>query len=193
MPSIHHNLILGYHGCEKSLAKDLVLGRCPMEPSVNKYDWLGSGIYFWEGDVRRAYEFAKDTKKCTEPFVLGAILNLGYCFDLTSRQDLDLLKSGWENVVVPSIGEGRTIVNTPSRRGENGELMLRYLDCHVINALHQFNKKHGMRPFDSVRGAFWEGNEIYPTAGFREKSHIQLCVCNSDCILGLFLPSGYIL
>lgn len=189
MPSFHHNLILGYHGCEKALAKSLILGEQPMEPSNNKYDWLGSGCYFWEGDSKRAYEFARDTKKCDDPFVVGAILNLGYCFDLTSREDLDLLKFGWENVVVPSIGEG--VVNKPARKGENGELMLRYLDCYVINALHEFNKSNGIRQFDSVRGAFWEGNEVYPTAGFREKSHIQLCICNPDCILGLFLPKGY--
>lgn len=190
MPSFHHNLILGYHGCEKSIARDLILGKSHMEPSLNKYDWLGSGIYFWENDPQRAFEFAKDTKKCDEPFVVGAILNLGYSFDLTCRQDLDLLKFGWENVVLPSIGDS-TIVNKPSRRGESGELMLRFLDCHVINALHQFNKSQGMRPFDSVRGAFWEGNEVYPTAGFREKSHIQICICNPECILGLFLPKGY--
>lgn len=189
MPSFHHNLILGYHGCERDLARSLILGERPMEPSINKYDWLGSGIYFWEGDARRAYEFAKDTKNCKDPFVVGAILHLGYCFDLTSREDLELLKFGWENVVVPSIGEG--IINKPARRGENGELMLRYLDCYVINALHEFNKSSGTRQFDSVRGAFWEGEEVYPTAGFREKSHIQLCICNQDCILGLFLPKGY--
>lgn len=190
MPSLHHNIVLGYHGCEKSLARNLILGIKQMEPSINKYDWLGSGIYFWENDPQRAFEFAKDTKKCDEPFVVGAILNLGYSFDLTCRQDLDLLKFGWENVVLPSIGDS-TIVNKPSRRGESGELMLRFLDCHVINALHQFNKSQGMRPFDSVRGAFWEGNEVYPTAGFREKSHIQICICNPECILGLFLPKGY--
>ena len=92
-------------------------------------------------------------------------------------------------MVVPSIGEG--IINKPAHRGENGELMLRYLDCYVINALHKFNKSQGIRQFDSVRGAFWEGEEVYPTAGFRQKSHIQLCICNQECILGLFLPKGY--
>lgn len=191
MPSKKHNIVLGYHGCEKSLAKELILRHCAIEPSVNKYDWLGSGIYFWEGDAQRAFEFARDTKRCSEPFVVGAILDLGYCFDLTTRQDLDLLKSGWDNVVSPSLGEVGNIVNSPSKGGENGELMLRYLDCYVINALHQFNEGCGIQPFDSVRGAFWEGCEIYPTAGFREKSHIQLCICNKNCILGLFLPPGY--
>lgn len=189
MPSIHHSLYLGYHGCEKSLAENLILGRQPMSPSVNSYDWLGSGIYFWEGDSRRALEFATDTKKCKEPFVIGAVLDLGYCFDLTHREDIDLLSTAWVNLVESNI----SLVNKASKRGENGELMLRYLDCYVINALHEFNKSNGIRPFDSVRAAFWEGQEIYPTAGFREKSHIQLCICNPNCVLGLFLPQGFTL
>lgn len=191
MPTQHHTVYLGFHGCEKSLARELILGRKPMEFSVNKYDWLGTGIYFWEGDPQRSFEFARDTKKCAEPFVIGAVLSLGNCFDLTQRKDIDLLGFAWKNLVLSNIDEGQTLVNKASRRGETGELMLRYLDCYVINALHEFNEKNGISPIDSVRAAFWEGEEIYPTAGFREKSHIQICVCNTDCILGLFLPKGY--
>jgi len=191
MPTNHHSLYLGYHGCEKSLAIDLVLGKVPMASSVNSYDWLGSGMYFWEGDAQRAFEFARNTKKCKDPFVIGAVLNLGYCFDLTQRTDIDLLRSVWVNVIQPNIAEDNPIINKASRRGENGELMLRYLDCYVINTLHDFYKSNDIRPFDSVRAAFWEGEEVYPTAGFREKSHIQLCICNPDCILGLFIPKGF--
>ena len=33
-----------------------------------------------------------------------------------------------------------------------------------------------------------EGEEIYPTAGFFNKNHIQICIRNTDCILGYFLP-----
>ncbi|SEK41780.1 hypothetical protein SAMN05421740_101809 [Parapedobacter koreensis] len=46
----------------------------------------------------------------------------------------------------------------------------------------------GNKEFDSVRGVFWEGNPLYPTAGFREKDHIQICIRNIDCIKGYFLP-----
>lgn len=71
------------------------------------------------------------------------------------------------------------------------DLLLRYLDCSVIEALHDFNKAKGYEEYDSVRAGFWEGKEIYQTAGFRERNHIQLCVRNPQCILGLFLPDGY--
>lgn len=32
---------------------------------------------------------------------------------------------------------------------------------------------------------FWDNN---PDAGFNEKSHIQLCIINPNCIKGFFLP-----
>ena len=38
--------------------------------------------------------------------------------------------------------------------------------------------------------AFWEGHSLYPNAGFAEKNHIQICVCNPNCIKGYFLPRG---
>lgn len=66
--------------------------------------------------------------------------------------------------------------------------MLRNLDCAVIETLHKVREDEGLRAFDSVRGVFWEGNELYPQAGFREKNHIQLCIKNPNCIKGFFLP-----
>lgn len=72
--------------------------------------------------------------------------------------------------------------------GINGDLLLRYLDCAVIKALHDFNKTMNFQEYDSVKAAFWEGEELYPSAGFREKNHIQICIRNPKCILGYFLP-----
>lgn len=187
-------LKLGFHGCEKSLARDIILGRVDMAPSSNTYDWLGTGIYFWENDPLRALEFAKETKQCKEPFVIGAVLDMGHCFDLTCRENLLILQDTWHNIVEPTIKGGTTLKpNKAGKKGENGELMLRFLDCYVINALHEFNRNNGFEAYDSVRGAFWEGEEIYATAGFREKNHIQICMCNPKRILGLFLPEGYTL
>lgn len=188
----HRNLYLGFHGCEKDLAQDIILKRKPMKPSENSYDWLGSGIYFWENDPFRAYEFARDVKGCAEPFVIGAILDLGYCLDLTCRANVNLLTSIWKNIVEPSYREGRLRANKPGRnKGENGELMLRFLDRFVIETLHKYNREKGYEEYDSVRAGFWEGDSIYPTAGFMEKSHIQICIRNYDCISGVFVPDGF--
>lgn len=187
----HHGLILGFHGCEKEVALKAVLNMEPLHPSANNYDWLGSGIYFWENDPIRAFEFAKEVKKCEEPFVVGAIINLGYCLDLSTRVGLERVELIWENIVKPTFEKGELKSNKPGRRGENGELMLRFLDCHVIEALHKYNKDRNYQEFDSVRSPFWEGTEIYPTAGFFLKNHIQLCIRNEECILGYFLPNNF--
>lgn len=69
----------------------------------------------------------------------------------------------------------------------NTDLLLRYLDCAVIQDLHAERAKNKERPFDSVRGVFFEGNPIYETSGFREQSHIQICVRNPNCIKGFLL------
>lgn len=186
-----NSLILGFHGCEKEVARMAVLNQEPLLPSANDYDWLGSGIYFWENDPIRALEFAKEVKKCEEPFVVGAIINLGYCLDLSTRIGLERVEMIWENIVKPTYEKGELRSNKPGRKGENGELMLRFLDCHVIEALHKFNKDRHYQEFDSVRSPFWEGSEIYPTAGFFKKNHIQLCIRNEECIMGYFLPQDY--
>ena len=153
--------------------------------SHNTYDWLGDGVYFWENDYDRALEFAKETKK-KDPFVVGAIIYLGYCLDLTQRRNAQIIKESYNSLIDESVRKGTK--NKKGERGETGDLPLRYLDCAVIRAIHKFNKEHGYKEYDSVKAAFWEGQELYETAGFREKNHIQICMRNPKCILGYFLP-----
>lgn len=184
--SEYNGLTIGFHGCDVDVARKVILNQDGLTPSDNPYDWLGSGIYFWENDSTRALEFAKD--KYNHPCVVGAVINMGYCLDLSTRIGLNKIKFAWDNMVKPIYETGILKENRPGRKGENGELMLRFLDCYVIEALHRYNRDKGYEAFDSVRAPFWEGEEIYPTAGFFNKNHIQLCIRNTDCILGYFLP-----
>ena len=71
---------------------------------------------------------------------------------------------------------------------EGGEDRLRrYLDCEVLNYLHAARRTNNdLPPFDTVRGVFVEGKEIYPGAGFRRKTHVQICVRNQAVIKGVF-------
>lgn len=64
----------------------------------------------------------------------------------------------------------------------------RDLGCAVIQTVHQLNAEQDFRSFDSVRGVFPEGEQLYPRAGVREKNHIQICVRNLNCIKGFFEP-----
>lgn len=70
---------------------------------------------------------------------------------------------------------------------EDDIFLNRKLDCAIINLII----KDALRqcfPFDSVRGVFWEGEEAYPSAGFKQGNHIQVSIITTDCIKGFFLP-----
>ena len=46
----------------------------------------------------------------------------------------------------------------------------------------------GETAFDSVRALFPEGRELYPEAGFQEKTHVQLAVRKESSIIAYFRP-----
>lgn len=70
----------------------------------------------------------------------------------------------------------------------SSDILIRELDCAVIENVHKTRKEENLQAFDSVHGVFVEGNELYPGAGFNEKNHIQICIRNPNCIKGLFVP-----
>lgn len=187
-------LVLGFHGCDATLAKQVVLGKTMLNNSDHDYDWLGPGIYFWENNVDRAEQWAKDNSKLNKssiktPGVLGAYLDLGNCLDLTDSGSLQLLKISYKALKESSSLTGLEMpVNKDPLTVHTSDRILRKLDCAVIKMLHELTYKAELPAFDSVRGVFWEGGELYPGAGFREKNHIQIAIVNPNCIKGFFLP-----
>ena len=76
--------IIAYHGCDVVIAERILSGE-PFRKSQNDYDWLGEGIYFWEYGADRAMTFAEIKKRRGEietPAIVGALIQLGNCFDL---------------------------------------------------------------------------------------------------------------
>lgn len=190
------SFVLAYHGCDKSVAENIVARREEMKRSEERYDWLGSGIYFWESDPLRAWEWADDRKarnKIEDAAVIGAAIDLGNCLDLMARPNLELVKraySAYKSAIETS--EQELLTNRDPQSHASGDRLLRELDCAVINTLHalienQEDKEFEIEPFDSVRGLFQEDAELYPGAGFRAKTHIQIAVRNLSCIKGVFL------
>jgi len=198
MYSIRSGLILGFHGCDKSVAEKIVTRQQDLLTSNNDYDWLGHGMYFWENSPSRAFEYAhhlskhplKSKPSITEPAVLGAVIDLGFCLDLLDYENIKLLKIGYEILIDTYNKSG---LNLPDNKPikETKDLIIRKLDCAVIETLHKISADKEMKPFDSVRGVFWEGEDIYPNAGFKEKNHIQLCIINPNCIKGYFIPRRF--
>lgn len=182
------SFVLGFHGCEKSVGEAILRGEGHLQPSVQKWDWLGHGIYFWEGNPSRAMAWAAQRKKdgkIKTPFVLGAIIDLRRCLDLFDHDGVAQVKAAHRLYMDLSKTAGTEIAKnvgaTPDRAG-------RGLDCAVMNTLHGYRDSRDEQPYDSIRGPFLEGAPIYPEAGFLSENHIQLCVRSLTCIKGYFRP-----
>jgi len=188
-------LLIGFHGCDKTTRDKIINNRTMLNSSKNDYDWLGNGMYFWENNAQRALEFAQDLHSnprkskapIKSPAVLGAVIDLGLCLDLLESEFIDLTRLSYDNLKAAYLQLNLTLPeNNPI--GPSKYLLIRKLDCAVIENLHNYRSKEKLRPFDSSRGVFIEGDPLYPSAGFYEKSHIQLCIRNPNCIKGFFIP-----
>ena len=164
-------VVLGYHGAKvgtpADYAKSLLLGEVGVEqwqPSENEYDWLGHGIYFWEHSPERASRWAG-----ADGIVIGAVIQLGNCLDLTDLRYTILLSDFYKTLELSYQQSGSTL---PANGGR--ELKLRNLDCLVINKLMAT-----MPEFQTVRGAFEEGEAAFPGAELKRQTHIQIAV--RDC------------
>jgi hypothetical protein len=133
MYSTKTGLVLGFHGCDKSIINDILLGKKELKQSNNTYDWLGHGIYFWENSPSRAVEFAEFLKNNPQrartpiktPSVIGAVIDLGYCLDFTDYSNLQLLKEGYELLKTAIDTLEVKLTNKPI--GENKDLLFREL------------------------------------------------------------------
>lgn len=169
------SFVLGFHGCDASVGESILRGDIShLQHSYNDYDWLGSGIYFWEGNPARALQFAKERAeggknsqgKIDIPFVLGAIINLKRCLNLADSSAIEQVEYSYRHLEEFSF-------TLPIEMPVNGKnLKARQLDCLVFNTLHQIREEEHHEPYDSVRGLFWEGKPIYPGAGVGEAARI---------------------
>ncbi|HMN20592.1 MAG TPA: hypothetical protein PKA16_04275 [Ottowia sp.] len=188
------SFILGFHGCEKLVAEDILSGAEPhLLPSEKKYDWLGKGIYFWEGSYARAMEWARAKHRdgvIATPAVIGAVIDLRHCLDLFDSGSMAEVKRA--HALLSKILDSADL-KMPRNVGKTPDKAGRELDCAVMNLLlslrdAQAKQVKGLETFDSVRGPFLEGDPIYPDAGFRQQTHIQISVRNTACIKGYFRP-----
>jgi hypothetical protein len=182
------SFILGYHGCDLGVGERLLDGSA-FKLSNNDYDWLGPGIYFWEANPQRGIEFAKEASRrgaasISKPFVIGAVIELGLCLDLTTSNGLEWVRIAYDSLVDVSRA---AVLSLPLNSKDQ---LRRNLDCAVIRRLHTILEAQKLPRVDTLKGVFTEGQPVYPDAGFREKTHIQIAVRNPRCIKGVFrLPS----
>lgn len=188
----HPSLVFGFHACERVIGEEILAGSIKLKASENAFDWLGSGMYFWENSPHKAQSYGKELKerrnKLKDPMVIGAIIHLGRCFDLLESHSLSVLQAHYQGMKNAYHEANLLMPENESAYKNDNDKLYRKLDCAVFLYMHSKLESQKGSSFDTIRGAFWEGNELYPGAGFKEKSHIQICVRNPNCIKGYFRP-----
>ena len=180
------SLLVAYHGCDLKVARRLAAGEEELRPSKNPYDWLGNGQYGWQDSQERGWQWALQAAKegrIKTPAVIGMVIDPQHCLNLVEKEALDLVRDAYQAYRQLCAASGMM-----EERNRGVDLRARYLDCAVFETLHANRVSQGLPAFDTVRGFFVEGTELYPGAGLRDRDHIQICVRNPQCIKGYFLP-----
>lgn len=183
------SFVLGFHGTDRKVVNKAVAGKIKhLDKSEDTTEWLGHGVYFWENDPARAFEWAKTGKtkgKINTPDAVGAVIDLGFCLDLTTMIGLQEVEAAFNNLrnLYDSLG-----IELP-KNTVGPDKVKRELDCAVIQALHTQREERGLDPYDSVRALFPEANPLFDESGFRRRNHVQICIIKPEkCIKGYFKP-----
>ncbi len=172
--------VIGYHACTREVADRLLSDDAPFRPSSNEWDWLGSGVYFWEFGHQRAYDWATQWPKLQgKKFaVVGAIIQLGECLDLLDTDHTKRLAAFAEHYQ-------QAAGPLPKNRGVRRER-----DCFLINEFCDHMAARGAA-FDTVRGLFQEGPPVVEGSEILVQNHIQVVARRPQAIIGLFRPRGF--
>lgn len=185
------SFVLGFHGCDRETGEAVLAGDA-LAPSTNDYDWLGEGIYFWENSPHRALSYAEHMKRranrtrgrISDPFVIGAVIDLGLCLNISDEDALLELESAYMLLAATA---DQLPQNVPGFSGDD-DLLKRHLDCAVFQTLHEGRAQLTEPAYQSVRSPFLEGSALYPGTRFCKQTHVQLCIRDRACVKGYFRP-----
>ena len=191
-------MVVAYHGCDIEIGARIVAGEIiHLKPSHNPYDWLGDGVYFFEEDPLRAWMFAKASADAperrltagpiTHPYVIGAVIRLGNCLDLSKQEGITEVQRAFE-IMDRRKGPDQELPKNKPARPDDEEFILHNLDRAVINFVHSHRFAMRLPPYDTVRGYFRQGKPAFPTSAINQLSHVQIAVRNISCITGYFHP-----
>ena len=191
----YQRTIFGFHGCDRRVADSVLAGKAKLTASSNAYDWLGTGIYFWEHGPARAQEWAeaqarRKGSKIKHPAVLGAVIQLGNCFDLLDVRFTKILAVYARSLELELLATGKSLPENRTTGGRDYDWLKRHRDCYVLNYSIPELQRAENCTFQTVRGVFQEGELAFKGAGIKLKSHIQVAVRDPRAIVGYFRPGG---
>ncbi|EER62330.1 conserved hypothetical protein [Acidovorax delafieldii 2AN] len=174
-------IVLAYHGCDITTRDGFVRGQITPEISENRYDWLGKGLYFFEGDWKRALNLANfahshpdlflTQKPIATPAVVGTVLDVDRWLDLTTQEGIEDFTRAAEAVVRGSAENGEPQPENKAAYVGDKDLLHRAFDkaaCDMVHAWRERACKDAFQrmdtasvvayaPYQAARGAYEQG------------------------------------
>lgn len=165
--------IFGYHGTSNNRATTILAEG--FRASDNDYDWLGTGIYFFQDAPLRARQWAIEQHP-SNPAVICSRIRLDNCIDLFDIGWQPLLKNVYNSFVEQCRDTDRPLPQQNPQRSKAHRL-----DCAFFNFAIELISQ--AQPIDSIRAAFIEGERLFPNSAIFELAHIQIAVRNPKLII----------
>lgn len=166
--------IYGYHGTNMDIASAIL--DTGFKISSNDYDWLGTGIYFFQDAPLRAFQWA-NFRYPNNPAVIRSLIRLENCMDLFDIEWIPIIREAYDIFV-----EEYRKSNQPLPKQNPARSKAHRLDCAYFNyIINQILAPQGEQ-INVVRALFIEGQRVYPNSAIFDLAHVQLAVRNSAMI-----------
>jgi len=163
MAPARHILATGYHGTHVGRLESILANG--LRYSTNEWDWLGDGIYFFQDSPLRTREWAEEHHGRSNAAVLRAVIRLEDCVDLLDIEWWPTLSSSHRQFV-----EREKVL--PKQTATSGA---HRLDRAVLNYMVGVLAEDGQN-VRCLRGAFVEGERLFPASALYSRSHVQIAV-----------------
>lgn len=170
--------VYGYHGTSQTKAISILENG--FLASDNDYDWLGTGIYFFQDAPIRAKQWAIEQHP-NEPAVICARIQLDNCIDLFDIKWFPIL----ENIYNLFDDQYRS-ANRPLPKQNPSRSKAHRLDCAFFNFASQLLSDRE-QTVACIRAVFVEGESLFPDSAIFNLAHAQIVIKNSALIKECYL------
>jgi len=161
--------VYGYHGTSNEKALKILSDG--FFQSDNDYDWLGTGVYFFQDAPVRAMQWAIEQHP-QNPAVIRSRIRLENCIDLLDTKWIPFLKSAYNSFI-----EQYHNLDRPLPRQNPSRSKAHRLDCAFFNYTTEMLATQGQQ-VEAIRAVFVEGQNIFPDSAIFDLAHVQIVINN---------------
>jgi hypothetical protein len=170
--------VYGYHGTSQTKAASII--KNGFLASDNDYDWLGTGIYFFQDAPMRARQWAMEQHP-QEPALVCAVIQLDNCIDLFDVKWFPILKN-----IYNLFDEQYRSANRPLPKQNPSRSKSHRLDCAFFNFASQLLSDRE-QTVSGIRAVFVEGESLFPNSAIFDLAHAQIVIKNPVLIKECYL------